>query len=368
MRILIFIGTLRSGGKERRLVELLSYLKRHTDYEMLVVLRQDKIDYPAFYNLDIPHMLLTENYKKKDVRLPLRFYKICKEFKPDIIHTWGAMPASVAWPTAFLRKIPHVNSQITSAPPARNVWTLSAVLNKVNFLFSDVILSNSQAGLTSHKPPERKSRVIYNGVNLERFKNLPDTVEVRKKYNINTPFSVIMVASFSDNKDFDLFVSIAEIVSRKRKDISFVCVGDGEHRERLAKKAKENHNIIFTGRINDVESLVNACDIGVLFSPNGEGLSNAIIEYMALSKPVIANDAGGTHEIVQDGINGFLVTDEQPAEIVDMILGLINDPKKRHEMGLAGRQLIENKFSVEKMGAEFLKVYDQVVSTPKKTP
>ena len=89
MKILFFIGTLCIGGKERRLIELLSYLKKNTDYHLMLVLRRDLIDYPAFKKLNIPYRILTKNYKKGDKTLHFRFYKICKEYKPDIIHTWG---------------------------------------------------------------------------------------------------------------------------------------------------------------------------------------------------------------------------------------------------------------------------------------
>jgi len=365
MKILFFIGTLRSGGKERRLIELLSHLKQNTDYEMLVVLRQNHIDYPAFERLDIPYKMLTENYKKKDIRLPFRFLKICSEYRPDIIHTWGSMPAFVSIIATILLRIPHINSQITDAPPTIKSLNISNFINKINFRFSDIILSNSMSGLNSYKPPKFKSRVIYNGVNLMRFKNLPDQEEIRKKHNISTPFGVIMVGSFSNNKDFDLFVNIANTITVKRKDISFICVGDGTHLKRIKEKAKENQNIIFTGRIIDVEALVNACDIGVLFSPNGEGLSNAIIEYMALGKPVIANDSGGTNEIVKHGINGFLVTDIQPGEIAELVELLINNTEKRNAMGTAGRQFVEERLTVDRMGKEFINLYHDILTWTK---
>ena len=54
MKILFFIETLAAGGKERRLVELLSYLKTNTEFELLLVIRRDEIEYPTFYNLSIP--------------------------------------------------------------------------------------------------------------------------------------------------------------------------------------------------------------------------------------------------------------------------------------------------------------------------
>lgn len=362
MKILFFIGTLEAGGKERRLIELLSYLKKKTNYNLLVVVRRDQIDYPAFNELNIPYLKLTDNYKKGDKTLHFRFYKICQEYKPDIVHTWGSMPAFVSLLAIILLKIPHINSQITDAPPIKK-WSVQNVINKINFKFSTIILANSYAGLKAYKADSRKSKVIYNGINLDRFRNLPNMEAVKIKYGIETPYSVIMVASFSDMKDHDKFIDIAEETDLIRNDVTFIAVGDGVHLERIKKRVfdEKSTNVIFTGRVDDVESLVYFADIGILISPLGEGISNSILEYMALGKPVIANDAGGTKEIVDHGVNGYLITNESPGMIAGLINDLLNSSEKRLKMGEAGRKLIHESFTIDRMGKEFEKVYQELI-------
>jgi len=365
MKILFFIGTLLSGGKERRLTELLSYLKSHTDFDLMLVLRRDLIDYHAFHELNIPYKLLTEKYKKGDKTLHIKFYRICKEYQPDIIHTWGSMPAFVSLLAVILLKIPHINSQITDAPPVIKKWSLQNIINKINFRFSSLILANSYAGLKVYGVDAlKRSKVIYNGVNMKRFQNLPLINNIKIKYNIKTPYAVIMVASFTENKDYNLFVQLAHIVTTYRNDITFIGVGGNGNDDLIYRRvlllAGNNEKILLPGRINDVEALINACDVGVLFSPNGEGISNAIIEYMALGKPVIANDAGGTKEIVKHQINGYLISEERPEEIASLILDLMDDKDKRTKMGNAGAKLIHDSFSLEKMGEAFKECYVNV--------
>jgi len=364
MKILFFIGTLSTGGKERRLIELLSYLKTHTNFNLMVIFRRNQIEYPAFYELKIPYKILTVNYKKRDITLHFRFFKMCKEFKPDIIHTWGSMSAFVSLPAIILLKIPLINSQITDAPTLIRKWDAQFLINKINFKFSTIILSNSRAGLKAYKTGNKKSKVIYNGINLERLNNLADEQSIIFKYGVKTPFSIIMVASFSELKDYDKFMDVAKEINSIRKDITFIAVGDGINLERIKKRTSNDQtpNIIFAGKINDVENLVNVADIGILFSTNGEGISNAIIEYMALAKPVIANDAGGTREIVRNRINGYLINDESALEIASIINKLLNDKDKRQEMGNAGRQLIYDSFTIERMGEKFERVYESVMS------
>jgi len=368
-RILFFIGSFKGGGKERRLVELLSYLSAKDGYELLVVVTDPIVDYPVFYNLKVTCRIIKKRWQKNDCTVFYQFYKICRQFKPHLIHTWGRMQTFYALPAVIGQQIPLVNGQITSAPPHAARWSLKKLIDRINFNFSTAILSNSRAGIEAYKPPLTKMKIIYNGISFHRFENLPPQQGVRLKYGITTPFAVVMVATFSANKDYKLFFSIAEKITRQRNDITFIAVGDNckdpAACARYQELARRNSLIKITGRIYDVEALVNCCTVGVLFSNtavHGEGISNAIIEYMSLGRPVIANDAGGTKEIVHHNVNGYLVSRQSEAVIISMILNLIDNPEKCTAFGKAGRELIEETFSLNRMGKEFEQTYDDVLS------
>src|SRR4051812_12870085 len=88
-RILFFIGSLKGGGKERRLIELLTYLQEKGQHELMVVVTDPTIQYPSFYKLNINYEVIPKTWQKKDVSIFYKFYKKCKQFKPHIIHTWG---------------------------------------------------------------------------------------------------------------------------------------------------------------------------------------------------------------------------------------------------------------------------------------
>jgi glycosyltransferase involved in cell wall biosynthesis len=365
-RIIFFIGSLQVGGKERRLIELLTYLQGKEQYELLVIVTDPMIEYPSFNKLNINCQVILKSWKKNDLTIFYKFYKKCKQFKPDIIHTWGRMQSFFALPAVIGLGIPLVNSQITGAPSNLSKWSLNGLVDQINFSFSTIVLANSQAGLNAFGPPERKSKVIYNGLNFSRFENLAAPEAIKLKYGIKTPFAVVMVASFSNKKDYPLFFSLAEQITRMRDDISFVAVGDftGSELEPYLKLAKGNSRIVLTGRINDVEALVNSCTIGVLFTDkiNGEGISNSILEYMSLAKPVIAYDAGGTKEIVHHQVNGYLITHETEKEISELITGLIDDREKCTAFGQAGRRIIEAFFLLDRMGKAFEQTYEDVLA------
>src|SRR5687768_13027399 len=100
-RIQIFIGSLRSGGKERRLIELLSYLTTKDVFEILVVMTTDEIHYNDFYKLNINYKIIRKKWKSYDPTVFYQFYKISRQFDPHIIHDWGQMQALYSIPVVI---------------------------------------------------------------------------------------------------------------------------------------------------------------------------------------------------------------------------------------------------------------------------
>ncbi len=224
MKILFYIESLRSGGKERRLVELIKGLKKYPDIEMELVLTREDIHYTDIFDTGIKIHYTIRKGLKKDPRLFWEFYKIAKIFKPDIIHVWGSMVAFYAVPAKLLLKVPMINNQITDAP----INKIKTFFDIINFRFSDLIISNSRAGLNAYKIKSKNAKVIYNGFDSSRINNLIPEEEVKKKLNIKTPFVVGMVASFSKAKDYKTYIAAAILILKKRSDVTFLCIGSGD--------------------------------------------------------------------------------------------------------------------------------------------
>ncbi len=362
IKLLFFIESLCFGGKERRLVELLTYLKNKPGYDLLVVLTKKEIHFTKFLDLKIPYVVVQRKAIKKDPRPFYLFFQVCKKFKPDMIHVWGSLNALYSLPAVICQDIPLINGIITNAPPRISRGSIAYWKNQMTFKLSSIVLANSLAGLDSYDAPRKRSQVVYNGINLDRFRISDNAAAIKEKFGITTQYSLIMVASFSDKKDHDLLLDVAKCIYPKRKDISMVAVGDGEKYERIKNRIKNEQisNVVLTGKIDPVEPLVSAADIGVLFSPRGEGISNSILEYMALGKPVVATNAGGSKEIIKDGVTGYLIGNMTSNQIADMVIDLIDDEKKRLKMGQAGKALIEKSFALDRMGAEFETIFSEV--------
>ena len=366
IKILFFIGSLNSGGKERRLLELLTYLSQIDLYDLVLVTKKSKVLFQNFFKLNVKWIQLSsENLKLSTFG---EFKNIVEKEKPQIIHTWGNKQTFVSLFSLILFKnIKLVNSQITSAPPKLPLGEI--LIAKLNFLFSDVILSNSFAGIDAYNPPLNKSKVIYNGLNMLRFKDLPDIESIKKKYGLGKKFTIAMVASFSPNKDYKRFFEVGLALNKLRNDVVFIGVGyygaESEHIYRTIVDSTKNYpNLKAIPGCSEVEALVNAVDIGILFSNSkvhGEGISNALIEYMALGKPIIANDAGGTREIIHNNTNGYLVKNESPEQIAQIINRLLDNPEKMKEMGCKSKDRINKEFSLDRMGEDFEKVYRSLI-------
>jgi glycosyltransferase involved in cell wall biosynthesis len=366
MRILFFTESLIAGGKERRLLELLQYLHNQPDYSVALVITESFIDYEYVHELGIPVIIIKRKGLKYDPLPFFRFYSYCRIFKPDIIHAWGRMTTFYSIPSKLFQRIPLITSMIAGAVKGYKTFSIKNLFFIADVFYSDIVLSNSQAGLAAYKVAAPKSRVIMNGVRLERFRQKFNTKVLREELGIKTDLMLLMVAAFSPQKDYDLFLDVAKEVGKIRDDVTFVGVGDGPKWNRIRKRIIDEQikNVILTGKQKNVERIIAASDVGILCTYS-EGISNSIIESMALGKPVISTDiSGGSKELIIEGETGYCV-ERNITKIVALIEFLLNNSEIRVSMGEKGKQRIESHFSVERMGEEFKLLYNEVLAKRK---
>ncbi len=368
MRILFFIDNLISGGKERRFVELLKGLKPFPSIEFEIVVMNEDIRYKEVFDLQNKiHFLIRKT--KKDLSAFKKFYKICKDYNPDIIHCWDGMTAIYSVPSCKMLNIKLINGMVTDTPVKRNILNKTWFRAKVTFLFSDKIIGNSHAGLVGYGAPAKKSCCIYNGMDLNRFKNLRDPNAIRKEIfgdNNNNIFVVGMVAAFEPRKDYKTLVKGALSLLASNTNLRFVLVGNGSDFIELKNSVPKQfqNKIIFLGRRSDIESIVNSFDVGILLTNSkvhGEGISNSIIEYMASGKPVIATRGGGTNEVVINNQNGYLITPNDSGQLVESILKLIRNKELRAQFGANGYELVKNRFDLKIMTKNYISVYHKLL-------
>ncbi len=356
MRVLYYTDSLRLGGKERQLVELLKGLKQVGGMELLLVcMDQGEFYEPDVHALSIPLKYLFRK-SRWDPRVLYGFYRLAKEFRPDVIHTNCMMSSAYALPTAKLMGVPLINGSIRNCfQSATTRWKVERAL----LALSDFRIANSTAGLRSRgfSPESPRDFVIHNGLDLSRAQDAAASIG----HDGNGHDQVGMIAEFRPDKDFKTFLLAARRVVNSRPNVTFMTVGDGETLAAMKELAGDaGGRIQFLGRRKDVEKIISSFSVGVL-STFTEGISNSIMEYMVMAKPVIASDCAGSREIVLEGKTGFLVPPQDPEALADRIAFLLDDPDEARRMGEAGRKHIEENFSLKTMVNKTVEIYERAM-------
>ena len=204
-------------------------------------------------------------------------------------------------------------------------------------------------------------KVIYNGIDLNYFNPEESSLnreEMRRRLGIKENEIVIgMVARFVPWKAHtDLLKATRKIIDRGI-DIKILFLGEGTEREKiigLIKSLEMENNVIILENTLDVRPVLVSMDIFALTSIAVETFPNAALEVMAMSKPVILSNIGGTSEMVENGINGFLYPPGDIDALASRIQTII-DNDLFLEMGKEARKIIEDKFTLEKMVSEYEK-------------
>lgn len=346
-----------SGGKERRITELLKELVHHHDINFELVIMSNDIHYNEVTDLGIIiHKIIRKN--KKDISIFNQIYKICKNFKPDIVHSWDSMSAIYSIPSCRLQNIKFINGMVVDTPVRQNLLNKYWLRARITFPFSDFIVGNSDAGLRAYVAPVGRRVLIYNGFNFERLTDVVPSEIIKNELNIKSGYVIGMVAAFSERKDYRTYFKAAHLLLKKRRDITFLAIG--ANTDTIKSEDLIDHQFItnfrLLGKRNKIESYINVMDICVLATYT-EGISNSIMEYMALGKPVIATSGGGTNEILLDNETGFLISHSKPEELAEKAEILLYDDKLRQRMGQAGKKRIKEKFSIDNMVNKFIDLY-----------
>lgn len=350
-KILMIVGSLGAGGKERQIIALLKGLKKSGVFSTYIaVLNPSGLrEIEASYYAD--QVIPIKRISSFDLLTPLiHLVSFTKKEKIRLIHTWG----SGIWDLSGLLvarscHIPFLHGGIRSSPTNLN---FSNYLSRLSALRADAIVANSQAGLAAfgvEKNP--RAKVIYNGIDMVRFKGL-DTYSGEN--------NLCMVANFSDKKDHQSLVSALPLIINSFPDVELTLVGhDAGTLDQVRSSALELGVLKYIEFETDTlkpESFIAKSRIGIL-ATHGEGTSNALLEYMALSKPVIVSDNGGNREVVINGVNGYLIEAGSPRAISDHVIRLLEDKALAKQMGRAGRDLVLKKYNIQSMVDAFEELY-----------
>lgn len=339
IRYEITIWSLMGGGETEK--ELTEYGAKVETFEMY--------DYKA-----LSHMLFLVNKMRKD--------------KIHIVHTFqGYVPSNMGRIAAYLSRVPIIIASIGRCHLEFKQHHIN--VNKILNIITDKIICCSnyvkEFIIQSERPRVGKLITIYNGV---KPKMIPDNlaiIKTKQELNFLQNSTVIGTISFmSKVKGHKYLLEAIPYILDEFTNVIFLIVGDGEEMpnlKELTRKLNIEKYVIFTGVRKDIENMLAVMDIFV-FPSIEEGFGNAVIEAMAMGKPIIATNICAFPETLENNKSGILVLPKDEKAIADAIVSLLKNPGKMKEISQASKIRYEQYFSAKIMTTKIENVYENLLS------
>jgi len=285
-------------------------------------------------------------------RQGLRLAAWCRQRGIQILHTCDFYSNVFALPAAALSGVPvRIASRRDIFIPERTGAKRRA--QRLSYAFAHRVVANSAAAancVVAEGVPAERIAVIVNGLELERFRGTSDRT-VRR--------TIATVAHLRPGKGHDVLLRAAVLVVQCVPEAHFLIVGDGTRRlelERLAHDLGLAGHVTFAGHQEDVAAVLRHCDI-FAFPSYMEASPNAVLEAMASRLPVVASNVGGIPEVIQDGVSGLLTPAGDSDALAAALLRVLQDAELADRLATAARQVVEARFSFDRMTLEFEGLY-----------
>ena len=281
----------------------------------------------------------------KDVMLFLEYLGVLIKEKPDMVFTYTIKPNIYGALASFVLNVPcapNITGLGSAVENGGKMQLLTVFLYKVAFLRVKKVFFQNNENMDffiKHKIARGKHELLPgSGVNLEKFQLMPypekDTVEFA------------FISRIMKEKGADQYLEAAQAIKEKYPHTVFHVCGNCE--EAYQEKLKELHEkgiINYHGRLRDIREIHKEihCTIHPTYYP--EGMSNVLLESCASGRAIITTDRSGCREIVDDGVNGFIVQQKNTQDVIEKIekfLALSFEARK--EMGIKGREKVEKEF------------------------
>lgn len=350
IRVLYIIWSLQMGGAERVVADLARGLDR-TVFEPMVCCLNFKGHLAADLEREGIPVFALDKKPKLDASLLPKLVRLMRRERVDVVHShlwtssfWGRMAAAVARvPVVVVTE--HNLDTWRRAPHFLADRLLGALTNHFIFVSEDVHAFYDQR--LSLKPGA--FHVVHNGVDLSPFERVIATDAAKKSLGVPLDRPVVgVVGRLDPRKGHRHFVEAIATLAHDQPPPAGLIVGDGATRQALEAQVRDlelSDRLRITGYWPDLAEAFAAVDIFVLPSLM-EGHPLAILEAMAAGKPVVATAVGGNARAVEHGVTGLLVPPAEPAALADAIRTLVRDPEAARRMGRAGRERVEQRFSL----------------------
>ena len=366
-RVMHLTFSLDVGGLETLLLSFLKKIDRSQYHPMVCTLSDGGQLAREFIENDIEIHSLPKR-PGLDPGLVRRLAQLLRAQRVDIVHThnFGAWLYGIA--AGVLARVPVINTEHSNVPAHKRLQMLAerpmAALSRYIICDSDAVRQNLQY---RQKIPQKKLKLILNGVDVDAFGDTSRSAALKRSLNI--PAEAVVLSSIARLAPIKNHLGLLEAIRQLRNltDTPFrlLIVGDGECRTSLEAFVDTHglaENVQFLGRRRDIPELLSITDIFVLASLM-EGLPIALLEAMASSRPAVVTNVGGNTEILgADNRAGILVEPRQNEQLACALATLIDNPEQRLRLGQIARARVEKKASLNRMVHEYQGLYQSCLT------
>lgn len=337
--IMLFISALRKGGAERVMVTLAKGLKER-GYRVTLVTQyicEDEYELPE----DIPRIISEPAELKKGrvgnfIARYKKLRRVWKENKPDCILSFIGKNNFMAIMAAMFTGIPVIAS-VRGEPAAEYATALMRMLSKTLLGLADGLIMQTKEAIEFFPKFIRKKAVILKNPLNEAF--------VRPPFAGERNGQIVSVGRVDKNKNHEMIIRAFAQIAEEFSHSSLVIYGEGECRERLqqlAETLKLSDRILLPGRTSDIANKIYESSIFVL-SSYSEGMPNGLLEAMCLGIPSVSTDCpcGGPGELIQDGVNGFLIPVGDVDALAEKMRLLLGNQEKARQISAESAKLLD---------------------------
>jgi len=311
----------------------------------------------------------------KNLRAIFDLYLFIKRGQYQIVHTHQANAGMVGRIAAWLAGVPVIVHGLHGPTfhGSQNLLMrtfyilLEQVLAKITTCYTVVGYDLRDRYLKEGIGGKDDYFVIRSGMELERFYNVhgmkdSERERIRNELGFNGGEVLVgVVAALEPRKGHLYLADVARML--KNRNVVFLFAGDGWFREELERKVQGlglENSIKFLGYREDVEKIMAASDVIALTSL-WEGLAQVLVQAAAAGKPIVSFAVEGACEVVEEGVNGFIVPVKDVKAFERKLRYIIENPKIAREMGMKGRQIIGDEWGLSKMQSDVKEFYGLVV-------
>jgi glycosyltransferase involved in cell wall biosynthesis len=352
IRVLFVVPSLPVGGAERHVTMMLPRMDPARFTPSAICIGEEGELFSVLVAAGIEAVAL--RLRKRDAaRALVELVTMMRRTRPDVVvvqgynaETLGRIAARIAGVKHTINWV-HNSSGLEQRGMVRR--TLDRALTRWTSAYFGVAEAQRPYLVDELGHPDDKIRVIYNGVDLAKFRASTDRAILAEfGFAENDPV-VGIVAVLRPEKDHVSLLRAARTVVEQLPRARFLIIGDGPTRPQLEALCTElgiTPNVHFAGSRDDVARLLPAIDVFALTSTS-ECFPISVLEAMACARPAVCSAVGGIPEVIKDGETGYLVPPKNPLQLAARLVSLLRDPQTARRMGRAARARVEAEFDLD---------------------